>query len=437
MRSCQYDYVRQFEERESWSPEDMHSYVAARLQSLLLWSYTTVPYYRDRWRAAGLEAGDLSRMELSDLVKIPITPKEDVRSNPTNLVSTSLPPRRRLLKHLTSGSTGTPPTIYLTSATYRQFMAAREARSFRWANVSIRQPRSMIGSRLIVPPDASDGPAYRYNIIEHQLYMSAHHLSREHLPSYIEGLNHYRPQVLTGFAHSHYLLAQMILEAGAELQYQPQAAILVSDKATGAMKHTMLQAFGARAYEEYGSVENCVLATECSEGNLHVHPDFGIVQIVDESGNHTDPGEIGRLVCTGLINTAQPLVRYAIGDMGAWSTKTCPCGRESMPVLEGIVGRDNDVIMMRDGRRLTTAAALIFTGARGVVEGQVVQEDFEDFTIRVVATTDFGQEQVEYLKKGLQRRLGDVRAKVEVVDSLERTSTGKFKSVVNRMTQRT
>lgn len=425
-------HVAEFRQRDHWSKDQMEAYTVARLRQILLHSYLTVPYYQAKWRAEGIEEGDLLGFECADLRSLPVVPKDDLRRDPVAFVSRA-PGARRLRRHLTSGSTGTPKSIWVTPQNVRQFMAAREARSFGWANVSIRMPRSTIGARLVVPEKDALGPVYRYNMVEHQLYLSAHHISRKNLPSYIQGFNRYRPAVLTGFAYSHYVLAQLMLEEGLRLDYQPRAAVLGSDKITEPMKRIIKQAFGARAFEEYGAVENCVLATECLEGSLHVSPDFGLLEILDEHGSPAEPGQVGRLVCTGLLNFAQPLVRYAIGDLGAWSSKRCACGRDAMPILQGIVGRDTDVILLRDGRRLSTAASLIFTGASGIIEGQVVQEGLDDFIIRVVPAADFSPEHGEKLKKALRARIGEVRIAVEIVDRLERTAAGKSKSVVSRL----
>jgi phenylacetate-CoA ligase len=70
------------------------------------------------------------------------------------------------------------------------------------------------------------------------------------------------------------------------------------------------------AYEEYGSVENCGLATEREVGSLHVSPDFAIIEIVDTDGNRIPPGIERRMLCTGLLHDAQFLVKYEIGDTG-------------------------------------------------------------------------------------------------------------------------
>ena len=60
------------------------------------------------------------------------------------------------------------------------------------------------------------------------------------------------------------------------------------------MREIIERVFEARAYEEYGSVENCVLATECEHGRMHVHPDFGFVELLRPDGTAAGRGETGR-----------------------------------------------------------------------------------------------------------------------------------------------
>ena len=198
------------------------------------------------------------------------------------------------------------------------------------------------------------------------------------------------------------------------------------------MKYAIERAFGARAYQEYGSVENCALATECEHGSLHVSPDFGIVEIVDERGLPVPPGVTGRVLATGLLNEAQPLIRYEIGDLAAWSRETCPCGRDQLPVLSGIEGRLEDAVVGPDGRQMVRLHGL-FINVPGLIEGQVVQEEIDLLRVRVVVTAAFGDAQRSLIERRVGERLGPVRVVVETVASIERTSRGKFRAVISRL----
>ncbi|HSV73897.1 MAG TPA: hypothetical protein VLH79_09075 [Chthonomonadales bacterium] len=167
-------------------------------------------------------------LRLGDLPATPYTPKEHFRASPREMLARPASRQGRLRRYLTSGSTGSPVTAYCTADDHRRFIAAREARSFGWAGASVRAPRSMIGGRMVVPRAMSQPPYHRVNWAERQIYMSAYHLSPAAAGAYVDALNRHRPEVLTGYAHSHFTLAMFMLQQGLSLQYRPTALILSS-----------------------------------------------------------------------------------------------------------------------------------------------------------------------------------------------------------------
>jgi phenylacetate-CoA ligase len=364
---------------------------------------------------------------------LPATPKEDLRRAPEAFVAEDARAKGGLHRYYTSGSTGTPLTVICNSDAHRRFIAARDVRSFGWAGASIQLPRAMLGGRMVIPDAGATGRMYRYNFVERQVYFSAYHIRPDTVASYVEGFNRYRPLLLTGYAHSYYFLARLMLSKGLKLEYEPRCLVLSSEKTTPAMKEAIAEAFHARAYEEYGSVENCALATECEYGSLHISPDFGVVEIVDERGEAVPAGCDGRVLCTGLLNDAQPLIRYEIGDVASWSTVQCQCGRDQLPVLAGVEGRLEDAVVGPDGRELVRFHGL-FINVKGVLEAQVVQEQIDVLRVRVVSTPDFGEPERTLIEKRVHERLGPlVRVLVETAERIERTERGKFRAVISRL----
>ena len=427
------EHVSGFRKRDRCSTHEMQTYVESRLRWVLTLAFEHVPYYRSKWKAAGFTGDDLAAFGQSDLLRLPLTPKEDVRRNPDSFLADNIA-KKHLHRYHSSGSTGTPIQVIYSTDAHRHFFAGREARSFGWAGSSMTDPRSMIGGRMIVPTAQSRGPVYRYNRAERQVYFTAYHISPRNVPSYVEGFNRYRPGLLTGYAYSHYLLARLMLEQGLSLDYQPEAIILSSEKLTLEMKNVIRQAFGARAYEEYGAVEQCALATECEHGSLHVNSDFGIVEILDDDDNPVPPGVEGRLVCTGLINDAQPLIRYDIGDVGVWSETPCPCGRNQLPILKDLVGRLEDAVIGPDGTEMVRFHG-IFVGLRHVLEGQIIQEKLDLLRVRVVATDGFGPADEVLIRRRITgERLHGMRVEIERVPELERTDRRKFRAVISLLT---
>ena len=425
-------YVREFRERESWPAAKFQQYLEAELRALLGRAFSEVPYYHQVWRAAGFRARHFATFQFASLPQLPITPKTDLRRQPEAFVSQAAKRQQRLHRYYTSGTTGTPITTICSPDAHRRFLAARETRSFGWAGTSLHQSRSMIGGRPVVPHAAAGPPFHRYNHAEHQLYFSAFHISPANLPHYIAAIDHYRPKVFTGYAHAHYLLAQLMLAQRRSLAFAPEALVLGSEPLTPEMKSAIALAFHARAYEEFGCVENCVLATECEHGRLHVSPDFGLLEIVDDLGQPSPPGSVGRMLCTSLLNSMQPLIRYELGDLAAWAADPCPCGRNHLPVLQEVVGRLEDTVTGPDGRQMVRFHGL-FIGLPHVLEGQVIQETRDRFTIRIVPGHQFDAQDERQIRARLTQRLGKVSMQLDKVPAIPRTDRGKFRAVISKL----
>lgn len=423
--------VQQFEERDRWDPERMSLYTNAALRQVLRRAYDA-PFYRERWAMAGIRSEHLDEITIDTLHQLPTVAKEELRRAPLAFLPNRGVVLKGTLSYFSSGSTGTPVRAVCTRAAQQRFAAAREVRSYRWAGTSIRRPRAMIGGQPIVSSTSPRLPYHRYNFAERQVYFSAYHISPATLATYVEGFNRHRPECITGYAFSQFQIARLMLEQGVEFNFTPKASITSSEALTAPMKETIHRAWGCRAYQEYGSVENCALATECEAGSLHVSPDFGVVEIVDAEGIPVAPGVEGRMVCTGLLNDAQFLVRYEIGDTAMWSRERCPCGREHLPVLTGVTGRLEDVVVSPDGRELVRFHG-IFINLPHVLQGQIVQEALDQFTIRVIAEDGYGLAQEGEIRKRLTDRLGNVAVFVQRVSELERSKKGKVKAVISRL----
>ena len=422
--------LRAFEERDRWDPERMRRYTDTALREVLRRAFD-VPFYREAWARAGIEQRHLDDVSAATLTRLPILRKESLRRDAMAFVPDRGRPMKGLLSYSSSGSSGTPIRAICTSAGQQRFAAAREARSYRWAGTSILQPRAMIGGQPIVPEGHARPPYYRYNFAERQVYFSAYHISPATVADYVRGFNRHQPHCVTGYAFSQFLIARLMLEQGLRFTFTPpKAAITSSEKLTPRMRQVMRAAWGCPIFEEYGSVENCGLATECEAGRLHVSPDFGIIEIVDDEGNPVGPGVEGRVLCTGLLNDAQFLVRYEIGDTAMWSDRRCACGRDHLPVLEEITGRLEDVVVGPDGRELVRFHG-IFVDLPHVLEGQVVQRAIDDFLVRVIAEADFGAAQERMIAERFEQRLGRVNVTVERVTELERNRRGKVRAVIS------
>jgi phenylacetate-CoA ligase len=417
--------LRGFLARESFSASEWQTWQQNRLQRMLKNAAEHVPYYREKWSPAAKAAAASGRIQ-----DIPLLEKEPLRADPEAFVRRDLRFWPRLVFH-TSGTTGTPLASIWTVNELRRSQALREARSARIAGVSFDRPRATFSGRIVEPDPNSRGPYYRFNLAERQAYLSPFHLGPDTAAAYVAALRDRRIEWLTGYAVSYYLLAEFILAN--DLDVPPlKAVITTSEKLTTKMRSRMMQAYGCPIFEEYSTVENTLFASDCEAGRLHVSPDAGLIEILRPDGSACEPGEPGEVVATGFIREAQPLIRFRLGDIASWDDQECACGR-ALPVLKEVIGRIEDVVVGPDGRQMVRFHG-IFVDQAHVREGQIVQESRNSIRVRVVPTNGFGPLDVEDIVNRVQQRLGPaVTVRVDCVDRIPRTSSGKFRAVISDM----
>ena len=94
------------------------------------------------------------------------------------------------------------------------------------------------------------------------------------------------------------------------------------------------------------------------------------------TGQPVSPGETGELILTNLGRTGSPLLRYRTGDLVQLSTlnsqlSTCPCGATDLALEGGILGRVDDMIVVRGVNVYPSAVEEIIRRVGGIAEFQV------------------------------------------------------------------
>jgi phenylacetate-CoA ligase len=113
-----------------------------------------------------------------------------------------------------------------------------------------------------------------------------------------------------------------------------------------------------------------------------VNAESVLVEIVDDDGRPCPVWKPGRVVITPLYNTAQPLIRYAQGDVAEWM-EPCTCGRH-LPRLGGLIGRTTGLFYHPDGR---VRAGFLAPNDRAILrcsDWQIAQTGPHDFEVRYI-----------------------------------------------------
>jgi phenylacetate-CoA ligase len=426
-----HQYVQEFLARDHYGPDAWREYQTAALRRLLEHAIRTVPHYRATLGSAGLTPDACRTFQIEDLKSLPYAHKQLLRQAPMTLVSDTMEPRR-LYTIKTSGTTGTPVSLYFDLKAHRAWFAANESRWLRPAGVTYRMRRATISGRRVVPNADAGPPFWRYSWAEPQLYFSAFHIAPENVPHYVRALNRYKPEFLIGYSSSHFFLARMIRELNLDV-HSPRAILTTAETLTPEMRQTLESVYRSPVFDAYGSVEACCLAAECERHRLHASPDVAIVELLDQRGQPVPPGQEGEIVATGLLNFAQPLIRYRTGDWAVQSADPCPCGR-SMPVLREVVGRIEDLVIGPDGREVVRFQGILL-GIPQVREGQIIQETVTQFRVRIVVDDPFGEDERRLIQQRFEERLGPVAIEFEIVPQIERTANGKFRAVISHVTR--
>ena len=408
--------------REQWSAGQWATYSQERLARVLSNAATKVPYYRN-YRNRRRSRGD--KVSWQYLENWPILNKESVRENPAAFVVEGSDLRRMYCEH-TSGTTGTPLSIWSSQKTVRQWYALMEARWRRWYGVSRVDRWAMIGGQVVTPVRQQQPPFWVWNSGLNQLYMSSYHLNPQVIPHYLDALEKYSVEYIWGYGSSLYALAREAQQLHRPLKMK--VAIANAEPLLDHQRRVIAEAFGCAVRETYGMCEMVAAASECLANNLHLWPEAGYVEGLPAGQSNGDP--LAELVCTSLLNEDMPLIRYRVGDMAIVGNgdAACSCGR-SLPLISSIEGRLDDLLYTEDGRMLGRLDP-VFKGDIPIKTAQIIQETLHRVRVRYTPAANFSCDAAEAIAHRLKARMGRIEVILEELPEIPREANGKFRAVI-------
>jgi phenylacetate-CoA ligase len=410
--------------RTYWSVEDVDAFRNRRLAEFVARSAATVPFYRDRLRAAGISP---SRIEtIDDLARLPILTKAEAQEHGARLISTAAPTHETHMVH-TSGTTGGALRFPVTMRAVQEQWAIWW-RYRGWHGIRNGTWCALFGGRSVVPSRQSTPPFWRVNFAGRQLLFSGYHMSAENLTAYVNELRNRRPPWLHGYPSLLALLAAHLVESGSDLGYDVRWVTIGAENLLPHQSTLIQRAFGVKPLQHYGLAEGVANISQCELEALHVDEDFAAVEFIPLDGNG-----FHRIVGTNLSNPATPLIRYDSQDFATLRDGgSCSCGRPGR-VVERIDGRVEDYVVLRNGVRVGRMDH-IFKDMVNIQEAQIHQARPGEMTIRVVRGRDYADEDERALLRETAKRVGDdMNVKVEYLSALTRSSLGKLRFVVSEI----
>lgn len=409
-------------ERDGWSAAQVRAWQEEEVARLLHRAVRQVPWYREHW-SKRRRRGDKSSQEL--IGNWPILDKEEVRRHGRAFIADDCSPRW-MTKFRTSGSTGTPLTIWKSRRTLQKLYAGVEARWRLPYGISRKENWAIVGSRLVVDQSRTTPPFWIWNRGLHQLYMSHLHISPPNISHFVSEILRRDIRYMWGFPSALDALAAGIKVQG--LAAPKLAAVVTCGEPLFEHHRTSIsEVFGCRVFQTYGMVEDALCAAECQQLNLHLWPEAGYLEIVKD-GAPAPAGCAGELIATGLINTDMPLIRYRTRDRGqqAAGAASCACGRCASQVA-AIEGRLEDLLWSTDGD-LVPVMNVVFRNLP-IRRGRIVQQEVARIVADIEPAWGWGIEHEIQLIKNLQARLGAVAVEIRKVDRIAPGRGGKFRVV--------
>lgn len=333
---------------EKLEPAALAELQAAKLRALLHAIGSGNRFYKARLKTAGVKAGEIAKVELSEL---PFTTKTELLSDQsknapfgTNL---SFPIADYTRFHQTSGSTGSPLRWLDTPESWDVLLR-------NWSSIYSAagvKPKDRVCFTFSFGPFLGFWTAFEAAVRYGALCFPAGGLSTS------ARLRFMLDNGITVVCCTPTYALRMAEVAAAEkinISLSPVRLLLVAGEPGGSVPQTRArieEAWGAKCVDHYGMTEVGPTCFECEKnrGRLHIIESEYIAECIDpKTGKAVSDGESGELVLTNLGRIASPVIRYRTGDIVRMKRHTpCSCGRNFLALEGGILGRVDDMLVVR------------------------------------------------------------------------------------------
>jgi phenylacetate-CoA ligase len=399
-----------------WNPERIRRMQERKLVRLVRHAYTTVPYYKNLFDQAGVSPAAIA--SLDDLYRIPVTTKLVLsQHDPSELISSRF--KRADLEHdSSSGSSGTPFSVYLD----RQYVLNRNMRFLR----GLFATGYRLGDRLLLITDRHGGSGKSWLRWE----KASPEEPADRLLHRIDAL---QPAVLYGSGTPLRQLAEKVLDTEHAITYL-KSVVWTAETLDEKTRQLLERAFAAKVFDFYGLTEMGLVAWECqAHAGYHVSDDSIIVEYLPLSNS----GAALRMAMTNLNLYSMPLIRYDSGDLAVpQPTEACICGR-GLSRLIRVEGRVVDTIKLRSGETFSPYSFICqLETLEGLQRFHILQDTYEHITVSVQTTPGARARLEQDIRRIVYGIVGDrLDVTLQDLETSQVEGNGKFRAVQSLVEQ--
>jgi len=353
-----------------------------RLRETLVWVTQRVPFYRERFAAAGVRPETIEREQLA---RIPVLRKADLvrsqREQPPfgellaasreEFASIHTSPGPIFIPRIAAERGGTPALV--------EEIAAMGVRRGEVAHVTLNYHLMPGGLRIHRAFEEFGCLVINGGVGNTEMQVQ---VARAYGASVYAGTPSFLRQIGV-------VARQAGIDLRREMPYR--VAFSTAEKLTPELRAELDDMFGVELFDHIGEAQIGPVAGECAaHQGMHLSANDLFCEFLDpQSGAPAEPGVVGELIATHLGPRALPLVRYAPGDAYRLLEGSCPCGNGS-PRVEffGQVGAIRKVkgVLIHPIAVADYLSRFPGTGRFQVVVEQRPGESFERATLRIGVT---------------------------------------------------
>jgi phenylacetate-CoA ligase len=185
------------------------------------------------------------------------------------------------------------------------------------------------------------------------------------------------------------------------------------------VKRAIEQAWGTTCFDHAGATEVGAWAFDCEAqaGAIHLNEAEFVFELIDpQTGEVLDENNRGELVITNLGRAGMPALRYRTGDLVETIYETCDCGRGFARIKGGVIGRADDMMIVRGVNLYPSAIDDLIRGFPHVIEYEVNisrAQGMDNLLIKIEAAGASSYEEASRLVSQAFRRQFNIRVSIE------------------------
>jgi len=397
---------------DSLSELELISHQEKQLKNQLLYAQKHISKYK------GIKI-DLNKKADEIIKSFPILTKDDLRSNPKSLQINN---NQHVSRIYSSGSTGVSTWVSMNKLDLMSIQSLSihlwELCGYKLGNPILQTGISPKRSRLKKMKDLFFGVQY----------VSAFTLSTDDHKKICSRLSKNNKYTLVGYPSSLNIIAEYIIENNINLKLK--TVIGLGDKLFDHYKKNIQKAFGCKIHETYGSSEGFQIGFQADLDYMYLYTPQVYLELLDDNNNPVKEGEIGNVVVTRLENKHMPLIRYKLGDLAIMlpKDKYPPNRKFNFPLIEKVIGRNTDVVILPDNRKLIVHSFTgIFEYIPEIKQFKIIQKNRKSMTVQFIPDDNFTKEVLKNSKLKLQKIINNNNFKIyfEEVSLIEGKKSGK------------